>query len=58
MHFFSFPHWEKAYSGRFRQVLLSFGGQGGQVVVLYKNNSMGIGVGGFNIGRLRRVAFV
>ena len=30
-------------------------GQRGQVVTLYRNDCMGIGLGGLNVGRLRRM---
>ena len=42
--FFSFGGQKKVVAGRVRQV-----------VVLYSKDCMGIGMGGLNIGRLRRV---
>ena len=62
MHCFSFHRWVKVCSARFGQVRYSFGGtkkvvagRVRQVVFLSRNDFMGAGLGGLNVGRFRQV---
>ena len=61
MHSFPFFRWIKFYSGSYRQIFFHLGDKKvvacclRQVVVLYSNDCMGIGLGGISIGCLRRV---
>ena len=61
MHYYSFLCWIKFCSGYFRQIFFILGtkkvvtGCVRQLVVLYSNDCMGIGLGGFSTGCLKWV---